>query len=293
MSQKSITELNINSITLSNSNYAGLTGYTAQSSTLETNNAGVLLVNGVPISSGGGGAVDAIDEGDGISVVEDPTGTFTISNTGVIEVTAGDGISIADSGSGSFEITNTVNPADFLTTTAAAATYQTQANMAAYSTTAQANGLYQPVGAYLTASSLTPYSTTVQANGLYQPVGAYLTASSLNPYSTTAQANGLYPSVSKFGTYTITYGLPAIGTGLVNTGSVTIPNFIGSDAGSVYFININYDLGFDATVFNAICSFERVSGTGTVVYVSIRNNGPSTTQQTNLNLSILGVNLAN
>jgi hypothetical protein len=276
MSQKSITELNINSITLNNSNYAGLAGYTAQSSTLETNNAGVLLVNGVSINSGGGGAVDSIEEGDGISVVEDPSGTFTISNDGVLEVTAGDGISIVEtpSGSGSFEITNTVNPADFLTTTVAAATYQ-------------------PIGAYLTATSLNPYSTTAQANALYQPAGAYLTASSLNPYSTTAQANALYPSVSKFGTYTILYGLPAIGTGLVNTGSVTIPNFIGSDPGSVYFININYDPALDTTVFNAVCSFDRVSGSGTVVYVSIRNNGPSTTQQTNLNLSILGVNLIN
>jgi hypothetical protein len=55
MSQKSINDLNLNSITISNSNYSNSKGYTAQSNTLETNNSGVLLVNGVPISSGGGG----------------------------------------------------------------------------------------------------------------------------------------------------------------------------------------------------------------------------------------------
>ena len=55
MSQKSINELNLNSITISNSNYSNSKGYTAQSNTLETNNAGALLVNGLPISSGGGG----------------------------------------------------------------------------------------------------------------------------------------------------------------------------------------------------------------------------------------------
>ena len=54
MSQKSINELNLNSITISNSNYSNSKGYNAQSNTLETNNAGVLLVNGLPISSGGG-----------------------------------------------------------------------------------------------------------------------------------------------------------------------------------------------------------------------------------------------
>jgi len=53
MSQKSINDLNINSITLSNSNYASSEGYTAQENTLTTNNSGVLLVNNVPISSGG------------------------------------------------------------------------------------------------------------------------------------------------------------------------------------------------------------------------------------------------
>ena len=187
MSQKSITDLNINSITLSNSNYAGTEGYTAQANTLTTNNAGVLLVNDVPISSGGGGAVDAIEAGVGILVTEDPSGTFTIDNEGVLEVTAGDGISILEtpSGSGIFEITNTVNPADFLTTTAAAATYQ-------------------PIGAYLTASSLDPYSTTAEADVLYQPAGAYLTASSLDPYSTTAEANGLYQPLGVVPAPTIT-----------------------------------------------------------------------------------------
>ena len=62
MSQKSINDLNINSITLSNSNYASSEGYTAQENTLTTDNSGSLLVNGFPISSGGGSDVYGFEQ---------------------------------------------------------------------------------------------------------------------------------------------------------------------------------------------------------------------------------------
>jgi hypothetical protein len=197
MSQKSITDLNINSITLSNSNYAGLTGFTAQSSTLYTSNSGVLLVNGVPISSGGGGAVDALEEGDGITVVESPTGTFTIDNDGVLELTAGTNITISGSktnytinstgggggavssiiagtgitidpvsGVGDVTINSDVNPADYYTASQADGLFQTLTDMANYSTTAQADGLYQ------SQASMANYSTTAQADGLYAPINS-------------------------------------------------------------------------------------------------------------------------
>jgi hypothetical protein len=200
MSQKSITDLNINSITLNNSNYSNVSGYVAQSNTLETNNAGILLVNGVPISSGGGGGVSDVTAGvgilvnetstgvfeitndgivsaaggDGIETVYDPdTGDLTISNLGVLTVSAGAGIDINETSKGNFEIINTggggaagvtqiiagnniavsgdgtgdvtISTGDFLTVTDAAATYQSQASMVNYSTTAQANQLYQPI----------------------------------------------------------------------------------------------------------------------------------------------------
>ena len=214
MSEKSINELSLNSITISNSNYSNSKGFTAQSNTLQTNNAGVLLVNGIPISSGGGGGVEDIIGGDGIDAEETSTGVFTITNTGVLNLTAGSNITITGSndnltinstgggggvdavtggtgisvtetpsGSGTFEIENvgvlsltagdgidvdfntgdinissTVNPADYYTIANADATFQTQADMASYSTTTQANALYQPIGNYLTETT---------ANGLY------------------------------------------------------------------------------------------------------------------------------
>jgi len=57
MSQKSITDLNLNSITISNSNNSNVSGYKPQENTLTTDNTGQLLVNNLPISSGGGGSL--------------------------------------------------------------------------------------------------------------------------------------------------------------------------------------------------------------------------------------------
>jgi hypothetical protein len=53
MSAKSITELNLNSVTISNSNNSNVSGYKPQENTLTTDNTGQLLVNNLPISSGG------------------------------------------------------------------------------------------------------------------------------------------------------------------------------------------------------------------------------------------------
>lgn len=267
MSQKSITDLNINSITLSNSNYASTEGYTTQSSTLLTSNSGVLLVNGVPISSGGGGDVDAIDAGFGISVSESPTGTFTITNDGVLEVASGDGISIVEtpSGSGIFEITNTVNTDNFLTQSSAAATYQSQANMASYSTTAEANGLY------LNAASLNPYSTTTQANTLYQPIGdSFITvgtiASVRNEIPINNGAQGYFASEK-----------------------VSLVNFTGS-INSTYFITINNASEFP---LSATCAFDSLNGTTTIINCSFFYN--SSTDYSggflNISFSVLGMKL--
>lgn len=52
MSQKSINDLNLNSITISNSNDSKNPSYVPQENTLTTNNSGTLLMNGLPISVG-------------------------------------------------------------------------------------------------------------------------------------------------------------------------------------------------------------------------------------------------
>ena len=45
MAEKSITNLSLNSITISNSDFANASGYTAQSNILATNNTGNLILN--------------------------------------------------------------------------------------------------------------------------------------------------------------------------------------------------------------------------------------------------------
>ena len=51
MSQKSITDLNLNSITISNSNYANIDNFTLKKNTLETNADGALLLNSFKVLS--------------------------------------------------------------------------------------------------------------------------------------------------------------------------------------------------------------------------------------------------
>lgn len=281
MSEKSINELNLNSITISNSNYSNSKGYTAQSNTLETNNAGVLLINGIPISGGGGGGgVDNIIGSDGIDAEQTSTGVFTITNTGILtltegtnititgtngnltinstggggivnDVTGGTGISVTEtpSGSGTFEIENvgvlsltggdgidvdfntgdinissTVNPADYYTIANADATFQTQADMASYSTTTQANALYQPIGNYQTVAAMANYSTTTQANALYQPIGNYLTETT---------ANNLYLQTNKIAIYKLEFNTVVLTANSIYQQQFTIPNFAAGPTSSI------------------------------------------------------------
>lgn len=49
MSEKSITNLNLNSINISNSDFANAQGYIAHSNILATNNNGSLILNNIPV----------------------------------------------------------------------------------------------------------------------------------------------------------------------------------------------------------------------------------------------------
>ena len=66
---------------------------------------------------GGGGAVNGIVEGTGITVVDDGQGVFTINNSGVLKLTAGDGIGLSAE-TGEITITNTGAGGDVNTITA-------------------------------------------------------------------------------------------------------------------------------------------------------------------------------
>ena len=157
------------------------------------------------------------------------------------------------------------------------ATFETLANMANYSTTAVANGLY------VAQATLANYSTTAQANALY------VAQATLANYSTTAQANGLYPSNSRFSAFLPNIQIPTgFASGTLYATTVVLPNFAGNANGTLYSMNINYTPNFDSTVFYGVCAFDAIAGTGTRLTVSIRNNGPTTNADIELPVSFFG-----
>jgi len=173
---------------------------------------------------GGGGSVNDIIGGIGITITSDSFGDYTVDNDGILDLTPGSGISITGTknnytitntgggGGGGIDtvvsgvgidasiagttltIASTVDPADYSTTAEANALYQTLTGMGDYSTTTEANALYQ------TLTDMGNYSTTTQANALYQtPAQAnalYQTLTGMGNYSTTAQADTLYAPIT-------------------------------------------------------------------------------------------------
>ena len=146
---------------------------------------------------GGGGSVNDVLGGTGITVTDDSSGDYTVTNDGVLQLTAGTNITITgtktnytinstgggsgavssiiagtgitispDPGVGDVTITSDVNPADYYTASQADGLFQTLTDMANYSTTAEADGLYQ------TLTDMANYSTTAQADGLYAPINS-------------------------------------------------------------------------------------------------------------------------
>ena len=261
MSQKSISDLNLNSITISNSNYSNISGYTAQYNTLQTNNTGELLVNGVPISSGGGGG-DTFDQ-IYIGVAPNPVVELTCTTDDVL-VAGGETVA-----------SRPYVAANYLTITDAQNDYQTQADMAAFSTTTEANALYQPIGNYQTTADMANYSTTVQANALYQPIGNYQTTAAMANYSTTTQANALYQPIgnyltqgqadalyeplNKIGAGKIEFNTVVMTPGTIVQKDLTIANFNG-DANTCVVISSNVVI-YDGLVYS--CNAEWVNNTGT------------------------------
>jgi hypothetical protein len=293
MSQKSISDLNLNSITISNSNYSNISGYTAQYNTLQTNNTGELLVNGVPISSGGGGdtfnqiyigvapnpvvelicATDDVLVAGGETVATRP---YVASNYLTLADADNDYLKITDAQA---EYQTQADMANYSTTLEANAEYQTQADMANYSTTAQANALYQPVGSYQTQAAMANYSTTAQANALYQPIGAYITQT---------QANGLYVGLNRIGIGKIEFNTSIMIPGAVVQENLTIPNFNG-DANTCCVISSNV-VHYDGLAYT--CNVEFVGNTGTSAdFIALIANYSTVTGANNIRgFSVIAIN---
>jgi len=198
----------------------------------------------------GGGSVNDVIGGTGITVTADSFGDYTVDNDGVLELTGGTNITITGTktnytinstgggggavssiiagtgitidpttGIGDVTITSDVNPADYYTASQADGLFQTLTDMVNYSTTAQADALYQ------TLTDMANYSTTAVANGLYQ------TLTGMADYSTTAEANGLYAPLNS-GVTSLTAGT---GIGIsASTGGITITNISSAPITTVY-----------------------------------------------------------
>jgi hypothetical protein len=217
----------------------------------------------------GGGSVNDVIGGTGITVTADSFGDYTVDNDGVLELTGGTNITITGTktnytinstgggggavssiiagtgitidpttGIGDVTITSDVNPADYYTASQADGLFQTLTDMVNYSTTAQADALYQ------TLTDMANYSTTAVANGLYQTLtgmadysttaeanALYQTLTGMADYSTTAEANGLYAPLNS-GVTSLTAGT---GIGIsASTGGITITNISSAPITTVY-----------------------------------------------------------
>lgn len=77
------------------------------------------------------------------------------------------------------------------------------------------------------AINTSEYSTTTEANALYQPVGSYQTTSAMANYSTTTEANALYqPKLNySIGYYKGSFTFGSIAIGSYSNFFFTIPNF--------------------------------------------------------------------
>jgi hypothetical protein len=225
-------------------------------------------------SGGGGGGVDNITAGAGITVDEVFTGTFEITNDGVLGITAGAGITVDEVSTGNFEITSDVNPSDYYTIADADSTFQTLADMADYSTTTQADALYQPI------ADMANYSTTTEANALYQPIG--------NEFLTQAVADTLYYPINKIyyhlGLADLTTMAPQSAKGI----QINVPFY--SRVTSAVLISANDG----ATVESVVCNAYWVSSTegpdNTVLEISFYNSSTTYTVNSGMNYTILIIN---
>jgi hypothetical protein len=156
--------LQLRELNISNEYLQGTPGFILQSNSLTTDNAGELLVNGVPISSGGGGT-NVFDE-IFIGTTPNPTVNLTCVNTGVLTV---DGETVLTVNNADLTYETIANAdATFETKADAAATFETKADAAAtFETISNASSTYQTIAAmtnYLQSS--TPINvTSVTASG--------------------------------------------------------------------------------------------------------------------------------
>jgi hypothetical protein len=164
---------------------------------LTSNSAGELLANGVPVGGGGGGAVNAVVAGDGISAVT-VDGDVTVSNTGVLSVVGGTGIT-ASTVDGSTTVSNdgvlalTAGTNISITGTKDNLTINNTAASTGVSSIIAGDGIsvnqatgavtitntVSTAGFLTTASASATYETIANANATFQPIGDYITS----PYS--------------------------------------------------------------------------------------------------------------
>ena len=212
----------------------------------------------------GGGAAITLAAGAGISIVEDPQLTYTITNTGgggggaVNGIVAGTGITVDDDGQGVFTINNTVNAADFLTTTDAASTYETIAN---------ANNTFE--------------TKTAAAN-------TFQTIANMSNYSTTTQANLLYLPLTQVAHYQLQFNTSVLTANTTVTKLFTIPNFKSSSTASIV-MTAN---ALDGIAYAYSCEWTGDNNDGSAGYTATIGNFSDINWANNIrNFSVIVINV--
>jgi len=160
-------------------------------------------------------------------------------------------------------IASTVDPADYSTTAEANALYQTLTDMANYSTTTEADALYQ------TLTDMANYSTTTEANALYQTLtdmASYSTTTEANAlYQTPAQANALYQTLTGMGNYSTTLEANALYAPITTTTIEVVPTtaLVPTTSGTNLFLNPGISPASGIYVYSLHCYVNGYDADGT------------------------------
>ena len=163
--------------------------------------------------------------------------------------------------------------ANYSTTTSITATFQTLADMANYSTTTTITATFQ------TLADMANYSTTAQADILYQPAG--------NAFLTESTANTLYQPIGRYYFAQLNYDLSNMAP-LTGKGSVISVPFYTNAVTSAVFLTLNEGSNI-TTVIGAVY----ITGTPTSnppnsqLVIDFYNTSPTITVNTGISYSLL------
>jgi hypothetical protein len=279
---------------------------------LTSNATGNLLANGVPVGGGGGGAVDAVLAGDGISVAT-VGGDATVTNTGVLSIVAGTNITTSEAagvvtinstGGGGGGVVDSLIAGDGISVSGT--TDVTVSNTGVLSIVAGDNITTSEAAGVVTINGAAGggiVDSLIAGDGISVSGTTDVTVSNTGVLSivagtniTTSEAAGVVTINSavnnNIGALRFFYTFPAGTTPqqIFNINNLSIPNFIGK-GNSVYIMGCNGG-GSDGPFFYT-ANFNQIVGTDTQLQISIKYIGTEamTAQQFSVNFSVIAYNI--